>query len=198
LLLRAHYRETFNFTLEGLAGAKTALARIDECVTKLRELAGNQSRGKQGTSALTPALSPGRGGIAVSPTAGSVPNVVQGGDTELVTAFQAALDEDLNISAAWGAVFEWVRKTNRALAENTLGVAGAASALAGWEKINAVLGIGLAAEAEAPAELQALVAERQLARKNKDFKRSDEIRDQLKAQGWVIEDSPKGQRLKKL
>ena len=116
----------------------------------------------------------------------------------MVRAFQAALDEDLNISAAWGAVFEWVRKTNRALAENTLDVAGAASALAGWENINAVLGIGLAAEAEAPAELQALLVERQNARKNKDFKRSDEIRDQLKAQGWVIEDSPKGQRLKKL
>ena len=165
LLLSAHYRETFNFTLEGLAGAKTALARIDECVTKLRELAGS--------------------------TAGQP-------DAELVAAFQAALDEDLNISAAWGAVFEWVRKTNRALAENTLGVAGAASALAAWEKINAVLGIGLAAEAEAPAELQALLVERQNARKNKDFKRSDEIRDQLKAQGWVIEDSPKGQRLKKL
>jgi len=116
----------------------------------------------------------------------------------LVTAFQAALDEDLNISAAKGAVFEWVSKTNSALADNTLGVAGAASALAAWETINAVLGIGLPEEAEAPAELQALLVERQLARKNKDFKRSDEIRDQLKAQGWVIEDSPKGQRLKKL
>ena len=125
------------------------------------------SRWEEVALALTPTLSPGRGGIAVSPTAGSVPNVVQGGDTELVTAFQAALDEDLNISAA-------------------------------WETINAVLGIGLPEEAEAPAELQALLVERQLARKNKDFKRSDEIRDQLKAQGWVIEDSPKGQRLKKL
>ena len=199
LLLSAHYRETFNFTLEGLAGAKTALARIDECVAKLRELSGKQSLREEGTSALTPALSPGRGGMAASPMEGLAPKAIEGSNgDELVTAFQAALDEDLNISAAWGAVFEWVRKTNRALADNTLGVAGAASALAAWEKINAVLGIGLAAEAEAPAELQALLAERQLARKNKDFKRSDEIRDQLKAQGWVIDDSPKGQRLKKL
>jgi len=165
LLLSAHYRETFNFTLEGLASSKAALKRIDECVAKLRELAV---------------------GTIAPPDAG------------LVTTFQAALDEDLNISAAKGAVFEWVSKTNSALADNTLGVAGAASALAAWEKINAVLGIGLAAEAEAPAELQALLVERQLARKHKDFKRSDEIRDQLKAQGWVIDDSPKGQRLKKL
>ena len=41
LLLTAHYRETFNFTLEGLQGAKAALTRIDECLTKLREIAGN-------------------------------------------------------------------------------------------------------------------------------------------------------------
>ena len=39
LLLTAHYRETFNFTLDGLAGAKSALARIDECVGKLHEIA---------------------------------------------------------------------------------------------------------------------------------------------------------------
>ena len=39
LLLTAHYRETFNFTLDGLQGARTSLARIDECLTKLRELA---------------------------------------------------------------------------------------------------------------------------------------------------------------
>ena len=165
LLLSAHYRETFNFTLEGLAGAKTSLARIDECVAKLRDLAA-------GTSA-TP-------------------------DAELVSSFQSILNDDLNISGAWGVVFEWVRKTNRALADNSLTVPAAASALAAWEKINSVLGIGLAAESEAPAELQALLAERQAARKNKDFKRSDAIRDELKAKGWIIEDSPKGQRLKKL
>jgi cysteinyl-tRNA synthetase len=165
LLLSAHYRETFNFTLDGLAAAKTALARIDECVTKLRELAG---------------------GTAAAP------------DAELVAAFKAALDDDLNISAAWGAVFKWVSQTNRALADNKLMVAEAASALAAWEKVNSVLGIGLAAETEAPPELTALIVERQKARQAKDFKRSDAIRDELKAKGWVIEDSPKGQRLKKL
>jgi cysteinyl-tRNA synthetase len=91
-----------------------------------------------------------------------------------------------------------VRQTNRALADHSLTITQAASALAAWEKINTVLGIGLAAEAEAPAELQALLAERQAARQAKDFKRSDAIRDELKAKGWIIEDSPKGQRLKKL
>jgi cysteinyl-tRNA synthetase len=165
LLLTAHYRETFNFTLEGLRGAKAALARIDECITKLRELAGGSA---------------------------AVPNA------ELLNAFTAALDDDLNISAAWGVVFEWITKVNRSLAEYSMIVAEAASALATWEKIDSVLGVGMIEETEAPAELKTLIIERQLARKEKRFKRADEIRDELKAKGWMIKDTPQGQRLKKL
>ena len=165
LLLTAHYRETFNFTLDGLHGAKSALARIDECVGKLRELAG-------GTAA--------------------VPN------QELVEQFKSALEDDLNISATWASVFDWVRKVNRTLAENSMPAAEAASHLAAWEIVDSVLGVGSVVETEAPAELKALLIERQSARQNKDFKRSDAIRDELKSKGWIIEDLPKGQRLKKI
>jgi cysteinyl-tRNA synthetase len=52
--------------------------------------------------------------------------------------------------------------------------------------------------AEAPPELLALLDERQAARKAKNFARSDAIRDELKAKGWQIEDTPKGSRLKRL
>jgi cysteinyl-tRNA synthetase len=165
LLLSAHYRGTFNFTLDGLTGARTALARIDECVGKLRAL---------GAPASGPASS------------------------ELVTRFTAALDDDLNISAAWAAIFDWVSDTNKRLADTSLSPAAAAATLAAWDKVNSVLGIEKAAEAEAPAEIVALLEARQAARKAKDFKRSDEIRDELKAKGWVVEDSPKGPKLKKL
>src|SRR5207237_1175815 len=109
LLLTAHYRETFNFTLGGLDGARTSLSRIDECVGKLREIAAGAS---------APA------------------------DAKLVQDFTDALDEDLNISGAWGVVFEWVRDTNRRIAENSLKPADAAAALAAFEKIDTVLGIG--------------------------------------------------------
>lgn len=115
-----------------------------------------------------------------------------------VSQFTAALDDDLNISGAWAAVFDWVRETNKALAENSLTPEQAASALAAWDKVDSVLGIGAKAAAEAPAEIIALLEARQAARKAKDFKRSDAIRDELKALGWVIEDTPKGARLKKL
>ncbi len=165
LLLSAHYRGTFNFTVDGLTGARAALSRIDECVGKLREL---------GAPASSPAPS------------------------ELVTRFITALDDDLNISAAWAAIFDWVSDTNKRLADNSLTPAAAAATLAAWEQVNSVLGIEKAAEAEAPAEIVALLEARQAARKAKDFKRSDQIRDELKAKGWVVEDSPKGPKLKKI
>jgi len=165
LLLSAHYRGTFNFTLDGLTGARTALARIDECVGKLR---------------------------AFGPAAATAPQ------SEVVTRFTTALDDDLNISAAWAAIFDWVTETNKRLADGSFTVAAAATTLAIWEQINSVLGIGAATETEAPAEIVALLEARQAARKAKDFKRSDEIRDELKAKGWVVEDSPKGPKLKKL
>ena len=165
LLLTAHYRETFNFTVGGLEGARTSLSRIDECLGKLRELAG---------STTAPA------------------------DTKLIQQFTEALDEDLNISGAWGVVFEWVRETNRRIAENVLKPTDAAAALAAFEKIDSVLGIGAKTETEAPAEIIALADARTAAKKAKDFKKADAIREELKAKGWAIEDTPKGPKLKKI
>jgi cysteinyl-tRNA synthetase len=164
LLLQAHYRETFNFTLEGLDRARTSLLRIDECLGKLRDLA-------------APAAQP--------PATG------------LPRRFSQALDEDLNIAGAWGAVFEWVSETNRQLAANTVDASNAAAALAAWEKVDSVLGVGTQTDTAVPAEITALVQARQDARKAKDFKRADAIRDELKAKGWVIDDTPKGPKAKR-
>ena len=164
LLLTAHYRETFNFTLEGLQAARAALMRLDECLGKLRALAGNA--GAKETSTL-------------------------------VGQFSDMLDEDLNISGGWGAIFEWVRDTNRRLAENSLDAAAAAAALATWEKLDTVLGVGAAPEFNVPAEINSLLEARQAARKARDFRRADALRDELKAKGWIIEDTPKGARVKR-
>ena len=112
--------------------------------------------------------------------------------------FTAAISDDLNISAAWGAVFEWVRETNKKLAENSMSAPDAAENLAAWDKIDSVLGISVKAETEIPAEILALAETRAAAKQTKDFKRADAIRDELKAKGWVIEDSPKGIKLKKM
>jgi len=164
-LLQSHYRETFNFTLGGLDAARASLMRIDECLMKLREIAGNAT---------------------ASP------------DDRLLGEFSSLLDEDLNIAGAWGVIFDWVRDTNRRLADNTLDSATAASALATWNRLDSVLGIGAPVEVEVPAEIDALLEGRQAARKAKDFKRADAIRDELKSKGWVIEDTSKGARVKRI
>ena len=172
LLLSAHYRETFNFTLEGLIGAKTALTRIDECVGKLREIGVQVSIGSS-QETFKPELQPHG-------------------------QFSSALDADLCISAAWAVVFDWIREMNKRIAENYLTAQDAAIALMSWDKIDSVLGIGAKSAAEVPAEILALAEARSAAKKAKDFKRADAIRDELKAKSWVIEDTPKGSKLKKI
>lgn len=167
LLLSAHYRESFNFTIEGLQGARSALARIDDCLVRLKELA-----------------------ASTTPEAGEHP---------LMSAVDKALSEDLNVSQAWGAIFDWVRDCNRSMSTHSLTPSQAASSVAAWGRVDAILGLGIGGGvAEVSNELETLLAERQAARKAKDFKRSDAIRDELKSRGWVIEDTPSGSRLKKL
>jgi cysteinyl-tRNA synthetase len=164
LLLSAHYRETCNFTFEGLDASRVAIARLDECLGKLRELAG------KATSSADP---------------------------QILNSFTQALDEDLNVSQAWGVVFEWVRELNRLLAASQLSPEQAAAALSTWDQMDQVLGLGQRNEVEAPPEVLSLLEQRQAARKAKDFKKADALRDQLKSLGWLIEDTPKGAKVKR-
>jgi cysteinyl-tRNA synthetase len=108
------------------------------------------------------------------------------------------LSDDLNVAAAWAVVYEWVSELNRRVAEKSLSAIEAAAASATWQKIDSVLGVGTKSEVDVPADVFALFEARQAARKAKDFKKSDAIRDELKVKGWAIEDTPKGPRLKKI
>jgi cysteinyl-tRNA synthetase len=165
-LIAEHYRRQLNFTFEGVDGARSSLARMDEFLVKLREVAGD-------ATATT-------------------------GVPALQAEFEAALDDDLNISAALGVLFNFIRDTNKRLAENAVPPAEAAAILATWQRFDSVLGFGMPQAQEAPADIVALADQRQAARKTKDFKRADQVRDELKAKGWVIEDTPKGPKLKRL
>jgi cysteinyl-tRNA synthetase len=178
LLLTAHYRETFNFTLDGLHGAKSALARIDECVGKLRQSANI---------------------IGIVQPEHIKQKEQQNTCSRMLHDFTTALTDDLNISAAWAAVFEWVRETNKRFEKNNHMANDAASvSLAAWEKVDSVLGIGMKTELQVPIEIQALAKARIAAKGARDFKKADAIRDELKAKGWLIEDMPLGFKFKKL
>jgi len=115
-------------------------------------------------------------------------------DNQFGHEFEDALDDDLNISAALGFLFETIRETNRAMDENKLDPATAGRWLHWWDRINQTLdfeGEG----AELPDEVAKLAEERAQARLAKDFRKSDELRDKLNALGWESRDTKDGQKI---
>ncbi|MCI5847487.1 MAG: cysteine--tRNA ligase [Clostridiales bacterium] len=110
--------------------------------------------------------------------------------------FIQAMDDDLNTADALAALFELVRGVHK-LPQS--GVCKAAVEM-GQQKMNAicgVLGLLMKQEDAIPADVQAMVDERAEARKNKDWKRSDELRDAIKAMGYILEDTKAGQKVRK-
>ncbi|HEY8903810.1 MAG TPA: cysteine--tRNA ligase, partial [Chthoniobacterales bacterium] len=162
VLLSVKYREPLNFTFDGLAAARAALARFDEWSRRVDEAAG--------------------------PSAEPLP-------TDLDTAaFGAALDDDLNISAALGAVFELVRETNKRMDAGSL-TPGQIRALAEWrDRANSVLRFEPEAATVSP-EVQALLDQRAAARAGKSWAESDRLRDAIAELGWIVKDTKDGQKL---
>jgi len=108
-----------------------------------------------------------------------------------VAPFREVMDDDFDTPAALAFIFELVRDAHVAL--DTGDRDGAANLVATVRELAAALGIEIGRdEPEADAEIDALVAEREAARQRKDFSESDRIRDELAAQGVVIEDTPNG------
>ena len=109
--------------------------------------------------------------------------------------FEEALDDDLNISAALGFLFETIRETNRAMDRNELDAASAKAWLDWWKRINKVLDLETENEILPPAEVVQLAKDRENARRAKDWKKSDELRDRISARGWEVRDTKDGQKL---
>src|SRR5207244_13658009 len=111
-LLRVHYRVPLNFTWEGMNEARESLGRIDEWIARLREMAQEEN---------------------VQRSSPSTQRQIEKSD------FENALDDDLNVCAAVGFLFESIRETNRAMDENKLDAAAARAPLDWWKRINTVL-----------------------------------------------------------
>ncbi len=165
-LMRVHYRAPLNFTWEGMEEARQALTRIDAWLARLRELVGSARRADRTPRGCAP-----------------------------TSQFEEALDDDLNISAALRFLFESIRETNRAMDENELDTASANVWLDWWKRINNVLDLEAESEAVVPAEVAQLAKDRENARREKNWKRSDELRDRISALGWEVRDTKEGQKL---
>ena len=109
--------------------------------------------------------------------------------------FEKALDDDLNISAALGVLFETIRETNRAMDRQELDATSATAWLKWWQRIDTVLDVEAETEIKPPAEVLQLAKERETARREKNWKRSDQLRDQIFALGWEARDTKDGQKL---
>ena len=118
-------------------------------------------------------------------------------------AFDARMSDDLNTPGALGAVFELVRDVNSAVDAGTLGEEDVLTIRKAFEKFDEVLGVIALrrAEDEQPpvevSEIEQLIEERNIARRNRDFSLSDQIRNDLNDRGVVLEDTSAGTRWKR-
>lgn len=115
--------------------------------------------------------------------------------TNILETFHAKMQDDFNTPDAITAVFDWVSLANLTLANNEAKSADFAALLKAFSEMNAVLRLAPELEEEVASEdVERLIAERAEARKNKNWGRSDEIRDELNRLGILLEDTPQGMR----
>lgn len=174
-MLSAHYRNPINFSHDLMESAKNGLDRIVTAVSNLTELIS--------TAKDTPLTEEEKNVLALT--------------KEVYNKFEAAMDDDFNTADAISSVFELVKLANTNSNVN--------SSKAFLEEMKTkittltdVLGLEVVKENEMlDEEIDSLIAERQQARKDKDFKRADEIRDLLLEKGIILEDTREGVRWKR-
>jgi cysteinyl-tRNA synthetase len=167
LLMATHYRQQLNFTWDGLEAAKNSIDRLVNFARRLKDADGGGSGDE-------------------------VKRFVSRAQKD----FEDAMDDDLNVSVALAALFEFVKDVNKLMDDNLLSRGEAKEVYSLMMRFDKVLGvIGEVERGEIlPKEAEELIKKRELARKAKDWKMADEIRVQLKAMGIIIEDTPQGVR----
>jgi cysteinyl-tRNA synthetase len=167
LLLSTHYRQQFNFTFEGLDATKGAIERLRNLMRRLQDANGKDSGGK-------------------------VAQLVQG----VQAGFSEAMDDDLNISVALGALFDFAREVNALLDADAVSRSEAdeiSALIRGFDRVLGVIGEAEVEEA-LPKEAEELIKKREEARKARDWPRADALRRKLREMGVVVEDTAQGVR----
>lgn len=169
-LLSVPYRKQLNFTFEGLRAAETTVERLRDFRKRLKE--------------------------AKVETGGN--ERIQETARRALSEFETGLDDDLNTSVALAALHNLMREVNTGLGDHTVLEANKLELLAVLDRFDSVFNVlGQDEAVMLDAEIQALIDERQEARRRRDFARADEIRDGLSARGITLEDTKEGVRWKR-
>jgi cysteinyl-tRNA synthetase len=167
LLLATHYRKKLNFTFSGLKAVEATLERLDEFIQRVRE---------------------------IELEGGPAPEVKAAIETAR-GQFNAAMDDDLNISGGLAALFDFIKDINSLIDDNKLGSSDRQPVLDFLEELNMVLDVmDFSVDTLDDKAILAMIEQRTQARKDRDFAEADRIRDELEEKGIILQDSPQGTR----
>lgn len=170
LLLSTHYRKQLNFTFDSLAASTEALQRLFDFVDN----------------------------VTASTMETAMPNPAITRAVENVRArFEEAMDDDLNISGALGKVFDFVKEVNREMAKQKLSYEDGRNVLDTMDRFDTVLGVLKREIVSIDERIEQLIGERETARREKNWGRSDEIREELQTIGIILEDTADGTKWKR-
>lgn len=168
LYLQTHYRSPLDFSEEMLEQSKNGLARVDQFIALLKHYTPVGD-----LSNLDPVLEQYR------------------------SEFIACMDNDFDMPGAIGVMFSFINACQDFLKRKVLSVENVQDILGFMDELDSVFAILSREKQDIPDDVRALVAEREQVRKDRNFKRSDKIRDELKAQGFEVEDTPDGPMVKR-
>ncbi|MGI6456999.1 MAG: cysteine--tRNA ligase [bacterium] len=171
-IISSHYRSPINLSQEALKAAHSAWSRIMDFRTRVQEILEQADSGKYSVD-------------------------LQAVREKCVREFQEYMDDDLDSPRALAALFDMIRDANKILDEQPVGHQQAQEILALLERMDKVLGVMHVQDEMLDEEIERLIQERQDARKRRDFATSDRIRDELAAQGIILEDTREGVRWKR-
>ncbi|MEM4397572.1 MAG: cysteine--tRNA ligase [Candidatus Woesearchaeota archaeon] len=171
LLMATHYRQKLNFTFSGLESAENTIKKFKEFILKLKNI---DEKNKKNNIEIDDLIKKAK------------------------QDFENAMDDDLNISEALAVVFEFMNTINKIIAENNLSRNDALKVFNLIMEFDKVLGILDFSEEKIPENVLELVKKREEARKNKNWKLSDELREEIKKLGYYVDDSGEKSIVKKI